>query len=822
MCQYTFKIANLLNMKTILRNLLISLSLPILFAGTASAATTNPEEILKNDTDVLIKLDPNKLNSTLKGHYATLIESTLTSPASYYVDYEPDYNPYTTEEMEVFDTYYSFLQEKISNNEVVIGITSRAEETEAEYDPYSYEYNSPYVYVLIPATEEEFENNIVKPILTYRSLGDTEDYYYDYYEDYSEESFSTIVNGTRIYKASFDYSAVTYFEGYLIMAQEMDDIGTLLESENNSITTSESMNAIKSKISQNQAFEMYMTNFDWILDELGFIANELPYFNNLSNFSGLGLSLGQTETGFKLESYLGKKSTASNPVASKLELLGKLSVGENIIYFSDSVTLKEDVESVKENYEYEDLRAELLVEADIDIDDLLKAFEKEIAILVENTNKFYPQVYILSKLGGDTAGFSQDLDMLQNNLWESLSEDASSISENSLTFADEDFITTVNKEKSGDLTTYRIVTEYQEKEDPFAVSLPPELTEITINVGIVDDVFVMTNGDYDSSITTGVNNDEIKSLITSDVNSISYFDFQQLKNYLINFANTLQSLDPQSFNDLENFKTLMDKIFTPMGTITSTGTVTSAYTFSSININLDLDTLINFFSSDEYLDLAYEVSDTGSLEMAVAPREDFEDVKKEDWYAEDVYYLRNEEIINGYYEYADYDGNYSYVYQPEQGITRAEFLKLATEALQDAGYLEIDYYDYYSVESQFSDVDIYAWYAPYANTAISEGFAKGYIDGTFRGDNYINRAEAATILAKIIEKYGLESDNESADSAQIFKDVDSDDWFVPSINTTYRYEIMQGLNSSEFGPKQNLNRAQSARIIKNLIEVLNS
>ena len=95
------------------------------------------------------------------------------------------------------------------------------------------------------------------------------------------------------------------------------------------------------------------------------------------------------------------------------------------------------------------------------------------------------------------------------------------------------------------------------------------------------------------------------------------------------------------------------------------------------------------------------------------------------------------EIIGGYP-----DGTF----KPSATITRAEFAKMACVAggmSESADILG-------GTTSQFSDVKANEWYTGYINLAVSQGYVKGYPDGTFKPNNTITNAEVITVIMRIL------------------------------------------------------------------------
>jgi hypothetical protein len=134
----------------------------------------------------------------------------------------------------------------------------------------------------------------------------------------------------------------------------------------------------------------------------------------------------------------------------------------------------------------------------------------------------------------------------------------------------------------------------------------------------------------------------------------------------------------------------------------------------------------------------------------------FTDVPDGAWYAEAVNTLATLGIVNGVN-----DGAFS----PNAAITRAEFAaiaaRFAVENTTDAG--------------SFSDVTASHWAYKYVATAYAYGWVNGVGDGTFAPNRNITRAEAATMVNRML---GRVADKTAIDggAAKTFSDVKSSHW----------------------------------------------
>ena len=111
---------------------------------------------------------------------------------------------------------------------------------------------------------------------------------------------------------------------------------------------------------------------------------------------------------------------------------------------------------------------------------------------------------------------------------------------------------------------------------------------------------------------------------------------------------------------------------------------------------------------------------------------DFGDVEDDRWSNNAVSTMTNAEVVFGYE-----DGTF----RPWTPIKRAEFAAMA--ARFDSGE--------YEGENKFSDIDGH-WASEEINRAAERGWISGYEDGTFRPEQYITRAEAMTLINKMLER----------------------------------------------------------------------
>jgi hypothetical protein len=111
----------------------------------------------------------------------------------------------------------------------------------------------------------------------------------------------------------------------------------------------------------------------------------------------------------------------------------------------------------------------------------------------------------------------------------------------------------------------------------------------------------------------------------------------------------------------------------------------------------------------------------------------FDDVQSTSWYAQAINYLASRNILRGYE-----DGSF----RPNSPITRAELTAVMSRFFE---MVENDV-------NSFTDVSDTHWALAYINNAHNRGWIVGFPDGTFRPNNATNRAEAVTLINRVLER----------------------------------------------------------------------
>jgi len=150
----------------------------------------------------------------------------------------------------------------------------------------------------------------------------------------------------------------------------------------------------------------------------------------------------------------------------------------------------------------------------------------------------------------------------------------------------------------------------------------------------------------------------------------------------------------------------------------------------------------------------------------------YSDVTINKWFNNAISTLANGGILTGYA-----DGTF----KPNANITRAEFATMAVRFFSSS----------YDGEDLFPDINKH-WAKDYINTAAKEGIINGYEDGTFRPDQPITRAEAMTIVNRVLERHP-DKDHLLKDMIQWPDNMDTDKW--------YYADVQEATNSHDYDMK---------------------
>ncbi|WP_206457778.1 InlB B-repeat-containing protein [Anaerovorax sp. IOR16] len=182
----------------------------------------------------------------------------------------------------------------------------------------------------------------------------------------------------------------------------------------------------------------------------------------------------------------------------------------------------------------------------------------------------------------------------------------------------------------------------------------------------------------------------------------------------------------------------------------------------------------NNITREEVAMIFYRLLTDTSRDMFFTAEENFTDVASNRWSVNAIATLANGDIIKGYN-----NGTFG----AGKSITRGEFATIASkfDALE-----EVD-------KELFTDVEGH-WAKSYINSAATKGWIKGYEDGSFKPDQYITRAEAMTLINKVLERRINEAG--LIDGYKVFPDNKKGAW--------YYYEVIEATNNHNYAERASM------------------
>ena len=147
-------------------------------------------------------------------------------------------------------------------------------------------------------------------------------------------------------------------------------------------------------------------------------------------------------------------------------------------------------------------------------------------------------------------------------------------------------------------------------------------------------------------------------------------------------------------------------------------------------------------------------------EKYLTTENDFTDVGQDDWYCTAVSTLSAMGIL---------EGRTAKTFEPNAPITRAEFAAIAVR-FDDSGL---------DPAGSFTDIAGH-WAKDEIRQAAALGWITGYSDGSFRPNQSITRAEAVTMLNRVLQRLP-ETEKDLLSGMRTFRDCQSGDWFYLAI-----------------------------------------
>lgn len=151
-------------------------------------------------------------------------------------------------------------------------------------------------------------------------------------------------------------------------------------------------------------------------------------------------------------------------------------------------------------------------------------------------------------------------------------------------------------------------------------------------------------------------------------------------------------------------------------------------------------------------------------------------------------------------------GKSSGIFAPGDLLTRAEAAKIIVLAF----FGESD-----NAECDFSDVSKTSWSYPYIAAAYAQGILNGYDDGRAGASDNITREDFCVMILRAARKSGILTENKA--TTELFDDDnDISPYAAESVEILRAAGVVNGMGDNKFMPKENVSRAQAAKIVGGL------
>lgn len=168
------------------------------------------------------------------------------------------------------------------------------------------------------------------------------------------------------------------------------------------------------------------------------------------------------------------------------------------------------------------------------------------------------------------------------------------------------------------------------------------------------------------------------------------------------------------------------------------------------------------------------------------------------WYEDCITELAQMKIVAG-------RGNGSFC--PNDFVTREEFVKMICASVNLPAIDTL---------APFEDVVDNSWYDPYIRTAYHYKLINGTSNTTFGVGEYISRQDVAVICNNLLKNVNLK-----IVSSQKFDDASEiADYAVSGVTRLSEIGVINGDGTGKFNPRSNITRAESAKIINEIIYLL--
>lgn len=187
---------------------------------------------------------------------------------------------------------------------------------------------------------------------------------------------------------------------------------------------------------------------------------------------------------------------------------------------------------------------------------------------------------------------------------------------------------------------------------------------------------------------------------------------------------------------------------------------------------------------EEVVSIFYRLLNQASRTLYSTNEQNFGDVEPDRWSNKAIATMANASIVTGYPGGRFAPGNY---------ITRAEF------AVVVSNFDNLTYVG----ENKFNDISGH-WAADAINSASEKGWITGYEDGSFRPDQYITRAEAMSLINRVLKR-AVSADGLSQQARG---------WPDNPVGAWYYYDVLEATNNHDYAERTDPSQSEKWTQVK--------
>jgi len=155
-----------------------------------------------------------------------------------------------------------------------------------------------------------------------------------------------------------------------------------------------------------------------------------------------------------------------------------------------------------------------------------------------------------------------------------------------------------------------------------------------------------------------------------------------------------------------------------------------------------------------------------------------------------------------------FEGKGEGIFDPNARLTRAETAALLVRALGIPAAVQ---------PAALSDIDG-QWFEKAVSSAAAAGLVTGYVNGSFRPNDFVTREELAVILARAIAYDSGSASNASENGSALLNDSgEVSKWAAEAVQQMLAYGIVKGDHAGNFKPQQTATRAEMALMLSRLL-----